>query len=332
MIHFCMNTASAAFNAGWAVTSASPSSQHSFPLSFPTYTVCTIRSLHGPHSPSTIPLPTTDTRQRTDHREWKIASMVFFLRWIFGKRAGTLEHTCSYEVQLPSHKAFSFSRSAPLSPLWSRDFRAAASWCLCPLEPCHLCCHLFCVVADRLCLCFHHPPPVLENYFSSWYRSDQCISGASGLQPVLARGRGRSTRLRFNENSLPFVNQTQCFTWTDIINIMVRGRQDPGVVQTLYKLHTHWCHRFSSPPLTSYSILFWIQPASHALLGIAFAVCSMISEDLDDTCKISQKPGIRPSHLEVLDVCFKVLWCLAEFQVHHTPGLLSKPCFKVDRA
>lgn len=120
------------------------------------------------------------------------------------------------------------------------------------LEPCHLRCHLCCVVADRLCLCFHHPPPVLENYFSSWYRSDQCISGASGLQPVLARGRGRSTRLRFNENSLPFVNQTQCFTWTDIINIMVRGRQEPGVVQALYKLHTHWCHRFSSPPLNSY--------------------------------------------------------------------------------
>lgn len=35
----------------------------------------------------------------------------FFLRWIFGKRADSLEHKC-YEVQLPSHKAFSFSWSA----------------------------------------------------------------------------------------------------------------------------------------------------------------------------------------------------------------------------
>ena len=47
-----------------------------------------------------------------DRSSWRENSRCgFFLRWIFGKWADGLEHKC-YEVQLPSHKAFSFSWSA----------------------------------------------------------------------------------------------------------------------------------------------------------------------------------------------------------------------------
>lgn len=132
MMHFHMHSVlvSAAFDWGLAGTSSSPGSKCSFHLSIPMCILCKIRSLNGSHIPPTIPIPTTDTRQRTDHHEWKGASVVLFLRWIFGKWADSLEYAWSYEVQLPSHKPFSFSWSAPLILLWYRGFSTAASWCL----------------------------------------------------------------------------------------------------------------------------------------------------------------------------------------------------------
>lgn len=57
---------------------------------------------------------------------------IFFLRWIFGKQGGGLGPKC-YEVQLPSHKAFSFSRSACssqsclLQRFWCSYLRKSAS-------------------------------------------------------------------------------------------------------------------------------------------------------------------------------------------------------------
>lgn len=45
---------------------------------------------------------------RTECHWGKRARLGFFLRWIFGKWADSFEHKC-YELQLPSHKAFSWS-------------------------------------------------------------------------------------------------------------------------------------------------------------------------------------------------------------------------------
>lgn len=132
MMHFCMNSVlvSAAFDWGLAGTRASPGSKYSFHLSIPMCILCEIRSLNGSRIPPTIPIPTRDTHQRTDHHEWKGASVVLFLRWLFGKWVDSLESAWSYEVQLPSHKTFSFSWSAPLILLWYRGFSTASSWCL----------------------------------------------------------------------------------------------------------------------------------------------------------------------------------------------------------
>lgn len=99
-----------------------------------------------------------------------------------------------------------------------------------------------------------------------------------------------------------------------------------------------WCsHSISSThiyiavasPLTSCSSSFWKQPIRRTSLSAAFAVCTVTSEDIT---KISQKLGFRPFHLEVLDICLKALWHLAEIQAPCAPALLSKPCFILNRA
>lgn len=75
-------------------------------------------------SHSTSYLPPRNRYPSEDRSSWRENSQcVFFLRWIFGKRADSLEHKC-YEVQLPSHKAFSFSWSACSSqPCLIQSFR-----------------------------------------------------------------------------------------------------------------------------------------------------------------------------------------------------------------
>lgn len=141
-------TASAASETGPVGTSGCPRSQQ-FPFAFP--------SVHPSHNsllkwlwrfPSHLPPLNHHIVTKTKDPGW-----VFLLRWIFGKWAGSCEHEC-YEVQLPSHKAFSWSSCSSQLCLIQRFgcsyFMATsltvafASWCW--------------------VLCFQHPPPIFGKF------------------------------------------------------------------------------------------------------------------------------------------------------------------------
>lgn len=201
MMHCNMNRAlaSAALKTGLVGTSASPRIQHSFHLLFSMRILCTIHSLNGSLIPPAISRPTTDTPSEDRSSRRENSQCGFFLRWIFGKRADSLEHRCC-EMQLPSHKAFSFS------------------WSACSFQPCLIqrlrCSYLMMPVPSRaMSLRLPSLPccswyvllvlPASSSCFwkllsSSWYLGDQCSSGALSLQPVLALAQGRrgSTRQR----------------------------------------------------------------------------------------------------------------------------------------
>lgn len=136
----------------------------------------------------------------------------FFLRWIFGKWADSLEHRCC-EMQLPSHKAFSFSwstcsfQACLIQRLWcSYLMMSVPSRAMSLRLPSLPCCSWYVLLVL----------PAPSSYFwkllsSSWYLGDQCSSGALSVQPVLAPAQGRrgSTRQR-SLRKIHWPLQTKC--------------------------------------------------------------------------------------------------------------------------
>lgn len=181
-------------------------------------------------SPSPHPIRGLSPRQKSQAG--------FFLRWIFGKWADSFEHECD-ELQLPSHKAFSWSSCSSQLCLIQRlghsyfvMRRSLDGHCSLSPLPADLGSW-----ASSILLLF------LENLFSS----SRCLGNPCGSSASSPSSRQRS----FRKIHWPFwATHDVFYEWT-----WVHWSEADRRKQALCKPHTHlcrgsWC---PDPSLTSYT-------------------------------------------------------------------------------